>query len=108
MVQKSKFSAPACTVMLADGQESRLVLSISSSFYTDQLFVVLFTLIKYLVFLLSVSISTVCIYVCLFEVLDVKGIGYITLIKKKNEVLHNTDQKKPWLFSKFCYAKSDT
>ena len=47
--------------MLGDGQEFRLVLSISSSFYTDQLFVVLFTLIKYLV-----SISTICIYVYVF------------------------------------------
>ena len=66
MAQNSKFSAPACTAILGDGQEFRLVLSISSSFYTNQLFVVLFTLIKYLVFLLSVSISTVCTYVYVF------------------------------------------
>ena len=100
MAQNSKFSAPACTAILGDGQEFRLVLSISSSFYTNQLFVVLFTVIKYF--------DSMYLRICLFEVLDVKRIGYITLIKKKNEVLHNTDQKKPCLFSKFCYAKSDT
>ena len=100
MAQNSKFSVPACTAMLGDSQEFRLVLSISFSFYTNQLFVVLFTVIKYF--------DSMYLRICLFEVLDVKRIGYITLIKKKNEVLHNTDQKKPWLFSKFCYAKSDT
>ena len=100
MAQNSKFSVPACTAMLGDSQEFRLVLSISFSFYTNQLFVVLFTVIKYF--------DSMYLRICLFEVLDVKRIGYITLIKKKNEVLHNTDQKKSCLFSKFCYAKSDT
>ena len=69
--------------MLGDGQEFRLVLSISSSFYTDQLFVVLFTLIKYLV-----SISTVCIYVYVFW-----SIG-----RQKNW-LQNADQKEKWSFT---------